>query len=161
MRVPQLRRAAEWLQGFGLFLAGMVVGAAVFNAVLHHNFDLVVEMNSALESELRDLKDKLDKERKTNKQTAVSSVVIHIQSPDNHDPLVPSVESVLKERIRKDLKTAIGKPAVYPDLYEGLIQDIYYDVQDKDYAVKLRYIAVIYSELNVWVTADPFVRSSP
>ncbi len=151
-----------WLRGIGLFLSGMIVGSALFNAAMHHNFETLVQRNNALESELRTLKQDLEQEKSSkNKQSLISRIIVHIQAADGSEPLDPTVAAALRERIRSDLKAAIGKPAGLPDLYERLIQDEYHNIHEKDYRIRVQYISIVYSEMQVWVTARPFVRTVP
>ncbi len=164
MRVPPFYHVVNWMHGLGLFVSGMIIGSAIFMSVYQHNFNLLKIENNELRREanrLRDDNDALNKYK--NKVTIIKSVVVRLD-PDPEEEIDRVAENVLIEKVEDDLKIVRGKPiakmASDAQTYWRLVDGKnYIGIQDKDYRVHVKMMAIVYSELQVTIAAEQILRN--
>ncbi|MFD0871888.1 MULTISPECIES: hypothetical protein [Paenibacillus] len=161
MRVPNFDRYRHWLARFGLFLAGVIIGAALFMGIYQQNFSLLASRNADLEQEIRELRNEIETYSKNRKQAAyIGGIFVHLEEGHTLDDL-SKVE--LEKRVHEDLKVLSGKPVADfkkdPKLYMKLIEKPYPGIYDKDYRVEVTTLMLVQSELRVWFRAKPLARN--
>ncbi|GIP33696.1 hypothetical protein [Paenibacillus sp. J2TS4] len=161
MRVPNFDRYLHWLARLGLFLAGMIIGSALFMGIYQQNFSLLANRNADLEQEIRVLQSEIETYSKNKKQAAyIGGVFVHLEEGHELDDL-SKVE--LERRVHRDLKIVSGKLVADfkkdPKLYMKLIEKPYPGVYDKDYQVEVKTLMLVQSELRVWFEAKPLSRN--
>lgn len=157
MRVPDFQRYTHWLAGLGLFLAGMIVGCAVFLSIYQQNFTILATRNAELENEIRELQSTVETSEKNKKRAAyIGGVFVEWEDRSNLDDLT-RIE--LEKRVHKELSVLSGKLIADirkdPLLYLKLVEKPYTSVYDKDYTVKVSALLIVQSELRVWIKAQP------
>ncbi|MEY9092492.1 hypothetical protein ABH899_001094 [Paenibacillus sp. RC84] len=159
MKMPSFDRYPRFLAGIGLFLAGGIVGSAVFLSLYHHTYNVLVIENWNLKKENNGLQLDIETLNKfKNKQGLITRVTVHLYNDIQH-PLESHVQKALEDRVKRDLKIVegqkLGEIRDSPQLYERLIASkTYYGVIDKDYIVNVKAMTLVQSELTVWITAD-------
>lgn len=164
MRIPTLRQAANWTRYIGIFLAGIIVGSALFMSIYQHNFSLVVIDNISLKSRLDDLsKENESLNKYKSNESVIKSISIYIREGDNAAKLDQVTEDKIKRRVYHDLKILIGQQnanASTLHIVQKLMnRKMYASIQDKDYIVQLQTILVLRTEMKVWLEARPFIRN--
>jgi len=163
VRVPAFDRI--WLQGLGLFLLGTVTGAVALMIVHQANYSVLATENTRLAGENRRLTEELeDMKNQASRHSVIASVLAHVETRDG-SPLGELVRTELKRQIENELKVYRGKPV------QLLTDPRYFDfeivrrllskpfrVGQGEYAVELRAVFLVRSDLHVWVRAAP---SSP
>lgn len=164
MRVPDFERYRGWMAGIGLFLAGAIVGAAVFMSLYQHAFSILAIQNNNLLNELEKLKVDLKTQIGTKqKQAYIGLIKVYIESSEAQ-PLDDLTLGELRKRVHKDLLVASGKPVsavtAAPKVFIKLVDgNIYHSIRDKDYTVHVETFALVQSELTVWLTADEYLKN--
>ncbi|GIP38255.1 hypothetical protein J31TS4_15350 [Paenibacillus sp. J31TS4] len=167
MRVPPFERYTRWMAGFGLFLCGMIVGSAVFMAIFQQTSTILSVRNKELSKQVEELKTNLDTVNKNRtKQAYIGAITVHLVREDaaGGDSLDEQTAIELEKRVSRDLKPISGKPVAElrkdPLLYMRLIEDkLYPGVFDRDYQVHVKSLAIVQSDLTVWVTASAWKRN--
>lgn len=161
MRVPSAEQYAKFFSGLGLFLGGIVVGAALFLSIYQHNFSLIAEENTRLEAEMQNMKTEVDTARKNkNKETYIGKInVIVEQPPGKSEAIDGAVLNELKSRVYKDLKVVSGKPVSSvknaADVYANLVhRKIYRNIYDKDYIISVRRMFVIQTDFTLTISVE-------
>lgn len=164
MRVPSAEQYTKLFSGLGLFLAGIVIGAALFLSVYQHNFSLIAEENTRLEAELQNMKTEVETARKNkNKETYVGKInVVVEQLPGKSEAPDGAVLNELKRRVYQDLKVVSGKSVSTlrgaSDVYSNLVHHkIYRKIYDKDYIVSVRRLVVIQSEFTLTISVEEYI----
>lgn len=164
MRVPPAEAYSGWLAGMGLFIAGMIVGAAVFLAVYQQNFSLLVQQHEKLKVEADKLRDAVDTYQKNkNKQLYIGTIDVVVEPARADEKLDPAVASEIAKRVRADLKTIGGKPVSalreWPELPARLVDGhIYRSVYEKDYVISVRKMFVVQSDFILYIAAKEALR---
>ncbi|MEB3100543.1 hypothetical protein [Ferviditalea candida] len=167
MRVPDFRLLARWLQALGLFISGMIVGAAVFAAIFHHNFNDIVIMYNSLREENRDLQDQVNDLNKFKKAgSVIKSIAVYIEEDQPKEPLDDITKQEIKNRVQRDLSILKGQsidrlPRQLQIIRRVIDNKIYPLIQEKDYTIRIRTILVRYSELQAWIEVREFHRENP
>lgn len=158
------KRSPRILQGIGLFIAGAVIGSAVFMSVTKHHLDLVLTQNRELIDERNQLL--LDNETlksTKNQYSTINLLNVYVESADDKE-LDKAAESELRKMVHADLrKMVIGQKvtnfADNHELFEHLLtKKTYPSVLEKDYIVSFRTMVLVQTELRVWVTAKEWKR---
>jgi hypothetical protein len=158
LRVPPFERYRRFFAGFGLLLAGAIMGSAVFMGIYQRNFNLMyVKMHNYQEENAKLLQD-IDSLNKTrNKQTLVNFINVYLQNEGNEEPLGADIQKEIEGDVQKELKLVIGQKAAYVRdsraLYERLISQKILTVHDKKYTVQVKSMILVQTELSVWITA--------
>ncbi|WNQ09948.1 hypothetical protein MJA45_20320 [Paenibacillus aurantius] len=159
MRVPPSALYRKWVMGAGLFMAGAIVGAAVFLSLMHHNFSVLSIQNHKLKEEMEKLNNEIKQQTGSKqKPTVISKITVNVEPYSPNDPIDDLSLTELKTRIHKDLLVASGKPVsavkqapgVFMEIVNG---NIYQAVRDRNYEIRVKTMAVIQNELIVWTTA--------
>lgn len=161
MKVPNFEGRPHFLQQLGLAICGFVIGCAVMTALsqgtvqeLQYEIDDVRKENKALADQVASF-EKVKNQRNVIDRTSV-----------RWDPVQKDIGkaalSGLEERIGADLLKLVGhsvRPEMY-EIYRGLVDGkVYYDVNGKNYRVRLTVMSVIGSEFIVFVTAEEFIEN--
>src|SRR5690606_14129858 len=100
-KVPTWSQFVRWVQTVALLLAGAIIGAAVFLAIYHHNFNEMFITNYELKEENNKLKEEIETINKfKNQETIIHQIVVEIES-NPEKPLDILIQSKLKERVAK------------------------------------------------------------
>lgn len=160
MRVPNFEWHKRVLSGIGLFAAGAVVGCAVYTAVFHHNFSLLLAKNAKLQSGIESLQKNVDDLNKNkNKQSLVSQISVQFETRGDTGKLDEITRSELRKEVLKDLDLLRGKQTADirkdPLLYSELVNGNKYTLSGgKTYEVEVKALIVVQNELTVWITAE-------
>ncbi|CAM3879637.1 hypothetical protein COLU111180_12225 [Cohnella lubricantis] len=156
MRVPDFKRYRGFMQSLAFFVCGMIVGAAVFHAMVLDQTNRIMVQNYEIKEQLN----LAEKQLQANRQVSViRSIIVFVLKPDGGKASLDAVSEVeLKKAIEKDLSILIGR-SVYnigsdAELVRTLLQGkVYTDIGGKDLTVNIRTMLVADSVLQVWV--DP------
>lgn len=167
MRVPDIKLVARWMQALGLFISGMIVGAAVFAAIYHQNFNRIVIMYNTLREENRDLQDQVnDLNKFKNTGSVIKSIAVWIEEGQPDKPLDDITKQEIKNKVQHDLNILKGQsidklPQQLQIIRRIIDNKIYPLIQEKDYTIRIRTILVRYSELQAWIEVQEFHRENP
>jgi len=160
VRVPPFERYAGWLSAFGLIVAGMVIGSAVFMSIYQNNMSILLQRNGALKNQVEKLKDsEKNFEKFRNKQQYIGKVDVIVEVNRNDmDKTDVNVLNEIKSQVYKDIsKHLSGKlitavrdnPEVYIDMVE---QKVYRNIFDKNYIVTVKRLMVFQTELLLYIS---------
>lgn len=148
------------MQAVAFFVCGMIVGAAVYSA-------MVLDQTSRIAAQNYEIKEQLDlteKQLLANRQISViRSIVIFVLPEENKPALEAVVQVELKQRLEKDLSILKGR-SIYDigsdaQLVRKLLEGkVYTDIGDKNLSVSIRTMLVADSVLQVWVEAKNALR---
>lgn len=163
MRVPQFRNYAHLLQGLALIICGMIIGAAWFMSITHHQLDAALKHSRDLQTQLNKLlEDNESLKIYRNKQSIIKSVNVVIEdAPDK--VLDDVIKNEIVEKVEEDLKQLKGKPISYIEQDPQQLREIYGDriipnIHNKDYIVSIHTILVIYGDLKIWISVQEYIR---
>ncbi|CAG7646680.1 hypothetical protein PAESOLCIP111_05219 [Paenibacillus solanacearum] len=165
MSTPEARQPGGFLRTAGLVIAGMVIGAALFMSLYHHQLNFIIEQYQVLRTDLNQLqRENADLKKTKNQQNTINLLQVYVV-PGEHTELDKLTEAELRRRINSDLRgVIIGRKisdfAENPDIYEKiLVQKPYLAVMDKDYMVQnVKWMVVTQTELKIWVTVKEWKR---
>lgn len=153
MRVPDFKRFRRGMHAFAFFVCGMIVGAAVFNAMILDQTNRIMTQNYEIKEQL----DLAEKQLQANRQVSViRSIVVFVLKPADKPALDAVSELELKKAMLADLKILIGL-SVYDigsdaQLVRKLLDGkVYTNIGGKDLNVNIRTMLVADSVLQVWV----------
>ncbi|MCI3925140.1 hypothetical protein MO973_33515 [Paenibacillus sp. TRM 82003] len=160
MRVPNLERSPSFMQRVGLVICGIVIGAAVMTGVSNQSIQMLQYDVQRLESEKNELVSQVESfEKVKNKRNVIDRTSVRWESAQKD--FGKSTLETLKERIGADLLKLVGNP-VHTELYatyrEIINGKVYYDVNDKDYRVRITMFSVVGTECVVYVQAEEFIQ---
>ncbi|HEX7055715.1 MAG TPA: hypothetical protein VF260_00785 [Bacilli bacterium] len=154
-----LQNRANRLQQAGLFIAGIIIGGALFMALYQHQFNTIVLQNKTLLAENTDLQGKLaDLQQYKRSGSVVKSVEIIVEEEeDNRLDDISKVE--VKNRVKQDLSIFKGQPI---SQLPGRIRiarhtfhnKIYANILEKDYAVDIKMAFLIQTELRFYIAVQ-------
>ncbi len=159
MRVPNMEHSPSFLQGFGLFLGGVVIGCAVMTAVSQRTVQELQYEIQDLQASNRVLSDQVAAfEKGKNRRNVVDRAAVRWDAEQKD--LGKATLGELESLIAADLMKVVGKqvqPDMY-DLYRGLVDGkVYYNVNGTDYRIRITVLSVVGSEFVVYVRAESFV----
>ena len=165
MRVPSFRMFAERTQPIGIFIAGMIVGAAVFMAAIQGVINEYITANQQMEMEMRMIQD--NARSHTQDQLVISSIEVFLDPAEATD-LSPITSTRLRVLISQDLSELKGKRVyhVAPRMDGGvrvlrtLFKKVYQNVDGKDYMVEIVNYTIVYGNLTVWASVREY-RPNP
>lgn len=166
MRVPTFRHFRHWAQHAGLFIAGMVVGAAVFMAAHQNVINFALEKERLLDLQMQLIMKNIESRAQHEKKPlTINAISVHFEYGQKQD-LPDLTRAELKLRIRNDLDVLLGKNIndITPPIDNGtkvlktLYERLHTNVNGKDYLARINSYVVIYGELRVWVELEPFQR---
>lgn len=159
MRVPPFARYQRLLASFGLLVAGAIIGSAVYMSIHQHTYSqLYVQMRKYME-ENTELKGDIEDLIKTrNKQALINAVHVYLVQKSQDEPIGEDIQQEIESGVKNELKLVIGQKTAYVrdarPLYEKLITQKIYVLHDKKYAVEVKSIVLIQTELSIWITAE-------
>lgn len=165
MRVPVLEKYARFYQAVGIFIAGGIVGAAIYMGLHQHLFNMLWLENYSYKDKIKDLEEEMRTMRKLREaQGIVAKVNVRVEAGEGRPPLDTVTEKELEAKIRGDLKFLIGKKSAdiqdNPDVYKKLLASkMYFGVQGKDYRVDVQALFISGTQLTYWVTAKDTARA--
>ena len=163
MRVPPFHMVARWLQGIGLFVAGGIVGSAVFMIVAQHNFNELYDMYVPIKKERDSLLEDIESLKKyKDRQSVIKTVTVYLEGTGAADASKDkTVAGEITKRAEKDLSLFIGRTSgsVDPVFVRNLFARSFYSgIYEKDYVVRLTAMTVVGSELTVWIEAKEYLK---
>jgi hypothetical protein len=165
MRVPELDQYARFFQAVGIFIAGGIVGAAIYMGIHQQLFNTIWLENYAYKEKIKELQEDSQTLRKLRDgQGAIAKVNIRIESEEGRPPLDTVTQKELEAKIRSDLKFLVGKKSSdlqeNPDVYKKLLASkIYFGIQGKDYRVDVHALFLSGTQLTYWVKVRDNMRS--
>ncbi|WP_438431894.1 hypothetical protein [Gorillibacterium sp. sgz500922] len=163
MRVPPFERYPGLIAAFAIFVTGFIVGSAVYMSFHQHQFNLLVERNAHLQSELDEAQEDIRSQTNLrNKQSIIAQVKVML-APEQSDGMDELTRTALRKAVHEDFRTAVGAsvgavrstPQLFLKLADGKVYPI---VRGKDYRVRVQTLVVAQSELTVWITAKEYVK---
>lgn len=165
MRVPSLERFSRYLSGTGLFLSGMIVGAALYMSMHQQNFSLLITRNSELQEENAQLKKDIESLNKYKTvQSLIRKVSVQLEPlPSEQSPLDPITQTEIKKKIQQDLSAIytghlisdFTDPRETKKLREIVQKRI--TLSGKEYDIKFQTLLLIHTELTVLIQAKAHV----
>ncbi|PZD94249.1 hypothetical protein DNH61_17690 [Paenibacillus sambharensis] len=164
MRVPPFARFRRFSSSAGLFILGMIVGAAVYNGILVAKFEALVTQNGDLEVKLEQYEQEIRKlNRYKNQNSVIKTVHTHVErrrtEKTEQGSLDAATEAALRKIIKEDLSVFEGRSIYEIDsdarFARLLLDRKVYTVLGNDYTVEIKTALVVDNTLTVWVTAEP------
>ncbi|MNC42872.1 Sporulation membrane protein YtrI [compost metagenome] len=164
MRVPSFERYKSLLSGTGIFIAGMIVGAAVFLSVYQEHLSILHERVGVLSNQNKTLQDSmegLNKYKQNQQYIGRVKVMAELAAKDRADA---NVVNELERRVYEDIKLASGKPVSAvreaPDIFRNLVdKKVYRNVYGKDYQITVRHLMVIQTEFTLYISCSEYAPS--
>lgn len=163
MKVPDFRQFVDWMQGAGLFLAGLIVGAAVFMSLYVENFDLLIQQNEILKEENDQLQERIEAQNQVKNPTQLKSIEILIHNPPSYPELDDVTISQLQKLTREELKFMIGQEvkALEPVSIKRLFgKKVFTPEESKSsYVVEINSLFIADNEMRIWIQANHYMPS--
>ncbi|MFC0214111.1 hypothetical protein ACFFK0_16915 [Paenibacillus chartarius] len=165
MRVPEVDKYARFFQAVGIFIAGGIVGAAVFMSIHQHLFNLLLEQNYALKDKVAQLEEENRRATKQREiQGAIAKINVRVVAEDGKAALDSITQKELETKIRNDLKFLIGKKSADIqddlDVYTKLLASkTFFGVQGKDYRVDVHALFLSGNQLTYYVKAKDSTKT--
>lgn len=165
MRVPDFEQFAGYTRSVGIFIAGMIVGAAVLLAAVHANLNDLMTENQRLEMEM----DMIHENTKSaSKEQRVISEIEVFLNPAEKLELSPVTSTKLRSLISKDLTELKGKRVYHTaprtnggvQVLETLFMQLYQNIDGKDYMVDIDHFTIVYGVLTVWANIEEYKPSN-
>lgn len=161
MRVPSFERYRSFLSGAGIFLAGMIVGAAVYLSVHQQHLSILHQRVGELANQNKTLQDSmegLNKYKQNQQYVGRVKVVAELAAKDKGNTDA-NVINELERRVYEDIKQVSGKPVSAvrdaPDIFSNLVdKKIYRNVFGKDYTVSVRHLMVVQTDFTLYITCS-------
>lgn len=139
-------------------MCGLIVGSAIYSALMNDQYNFVITENYRLRDQLEALRDDINQSEKIHKKNAIKSIVPHIEQMSGMPPLDTMTETELKKRLKRDLDIFLGRSIYEIDsdakmARKLLEQKIYDDIGDKDYELNVKTMLVVDGILQVWAEA--------
>lgn len=159
MRVPPFNQLQRFLSGLGLFISGLIIGCAIYMSMHQHHFSLLYVQMNKLQEENKDLKLDLESLNKyRNKQSIINIVHVYLENPPDKEPFTADIQKKIEAAVKEELKLVIGQKVAYVSdarpLYERLISQKVYSIQDKLYEIQVKSMVLVQNEFSVWITAE-------
>lgn len=159
MRVPNLQGNPSFMQAIGLVISGIVIGCAIMTGISNRTVQELQYYIHELETDNKSLSDQVATfEKVKNRRNVIDRTAVRWDSEQRD--LGKAAHGELENRIAADLLKLVGRP-VQPDMYdiyrELVDGKVYYDVNEKDYRIRLTMLSVVGTEFVVYVRAEEFV----
>lgn len=165
MRVPVFAKYGRGMQAAAFFLCGMIVGAAVYSALVLDQTNRIVLNNYELKEQAELAEQQARQKEKPNAgETVISSIVLYVNEAPGREPLDAVAESALKEKLMASLKRSFMGRKIYDigsdaALARSLLDGaVYPDIEKKDYTVHIRTALAADGRLTIWAEAAPLLR---
>lgn len=161
MRVPSFERYKSWLSGIGLFIAGMIVGAALFVSIHQAHLSVLHERVGALANQNKILTDSIEGLNKYKKNQMYIGKIDVIPEFKDQGKTDVNVLNEIKRRVYADIKQISGKPVQAvrdaPDVFTDLVDGkVYRSVYEKDYIVSVQRLMVIQTDYILYISCDEY-----
>jgi hypothetical protein len=161
MRVPSFEQFAGWSRAAGIFIAGMIVGAAVFMSSVHVAIDEFITESQRLKMEMEMMHE--NAKTSSNEQRFISEIEVYLTVGEKIQ-LTPVTSTRLRKLITEDLTVLKGKRVYHTvtrsddgvRLLRTLFKRVYPNVDGKDYIVEINHYSIVYGVLTVWATVEEF-----
>lgn len=160
MRIPPFERFNKGMQMLGVLIAGMIIGAAIFNSVYLAQFEALVNLKGELEMKLEQYETDIKSLNQYKQQhTVIKSVLPRISMKDGQGSakeLDKLTEAELMKRIKEDFSSFLGQSIYEIDsdakLARNLLErKVYTDINEKDYSIEVKTVLVVENVLHVWI----------
>jgi len=162
LRVPNFRQLAVWSQSFGIFIAGMIVGAAVFMLMYMDNFDYLVQQMEILSEENNYLEEQLDTYNNMTNPALLKSIDITLQNPPSYPVLDDVTITQLQKLAREELKFMVGQRVsrLEPEYIKRLFGKKVFTLDDgkASYVVEINSIFIADGVMRVWLWANRYMQ---
>ncbi|MDT3425171.1 hypothetical protein J2Z22_000684 [Paenibacillus forsythiae] len=163
MRVPPFRQFRRFSQVSAIFVLGMIVGSAVYNAIFHMGFNTLWLDNQDLRVQLEQYEqDILTLKKYKNSSTVIKEIKIRTEDGGPQESANGLDSATVKDIVRKmgeDLAPMRGRSVFEIDedskMARLLLSGKVYLVRDKEYAVRIRTMLVMEGILQIWVEISP------
>ena len=147
------------MQIAAFFLCGMIVGSAVYSALMNDQYDRVIEKNHLLEQQIDSLTQSLNNEQKIRKSSVIKNIVPYIVTAPGEPELGVLTETEIKKRLKADLDIFLGRSIYNIDTDAPLVRKllnkiVYEDIGDKEYEISIQTMLVADGVLQLWVRVD-------
>ncbi|MEK3876495.1 MULTISPECIES: hypothetical protein [unclassified Paenibacillus] len=167
MRLPPFDRYRRFSQIAAVFVLGMIVGAALYNAIYHMGYNILWVNNQALRLEIeQNRKDILTLKKYNNTSTVIREIKVRTEGSkvkDNTATLDPVIAKEVLSKLSGDLEPLRGRSMFDIDsdgkLARLLLDSKIYLAREKEYTVKIRTMLVMEGVLQIWVEISPYKRS--
>lgn len=163
MKVPDFQQFTAWVQNFGILIAGMIIGAAVFMAMYVENFDYLVQQNEILREEKQHLEEQLETHHQVKNPTQLKTITITIHNPASYPALDDVTSAQLQKLAREELKFMIGQEVkrLEPDYIKRLFGKKVFTLEEgkASYVVEINSIFIADTEMRVWLWAGRYMPS--
>ncbi len=142
------------MQRIGVFLVGIVVGAAGTLAAKGHDLDLLYLQMNKLRGENNQLQEEIDSLKKDliNKQRQsirrVRKIEVTVKAPDEFTKL--AISKYVKDHTRPLLGQELTYLEAHPTMVKGLIDGRVVSLQNQPYSLRVE-LVVIGETLSIWV----------
>lgn len=161
MRVPSFERYKSLLSGTGVFIAGVIVGAAVYLSMYQQHLSVLHERVGELSNQNKTLQDSMEglNKFKQNQQYIGRVKVMAEFASKEADKADANVLNELKRLVYEDIKLTSGKPVSAvreaPDIFTNLVdKKVYRNVYGKNYQISVRYLMVVQTEFTIYITCS-------
>lgn len=161
MKVPDFQQFIAWIQSFGILIAGMIIGAAIFMAMYVENFDYLVQQNEILREEKEHLEEQLATHHQVRNPTQLKTITITIHNPSSYPVLDDVTTAQLQKLAREELKFMIGQEVkrLEPDYIKRLFGKKVFTLEEgkTSYVVEINSIFIADTEMRVWLWAGRYM----
>ncbi|AIQ12177.1 hypothetical protein [Paenibacillus durus] len=163
MRVPPFQQFRRFSRMSAIFVLGMIVGSAVYNAIFHLGFNTLWLDNQDLRVQLEQNKrDILTLKKYKNSSTVIKEIKIRTEDGGSQGSANELDSATVKDIVRKmgdDLAPMRGRSVFEIDedskMARLLLSGKVYLVRDKEYAVRIRTMLVMEGVLQIWIEIVP------
>ncbi|WP_339223683.1 hypothetical protein [Paenibacillus sp. FSL H8-0332] len=167
MRLPPFDRYRRFSQIAAVFVLGMIVGAALYNAIYHMGYNMLWVNNQDLRLEIEQYrKDILTLKKYNNTSTVIREIKVRTEDSkvkDGAAALDPVTAKEVLSKLAGDLEPLRGRSMFDIDsdgkLARLLLDSKIYLAREKEYTVKIRTMLVMEGVLQIWVEISPYKRS--
>ncbi len=167
MRLPLFEKYWRMTGMIGVFLAGMMVGAAVLNSLSVAKFEAIYNTNSSLREKIEQYeKDLHSLNQYKSQHTVIKSIQIRLEegtAAQERAPLDKSSETILLRLLKEDLSIFVGRSIYDIDSDAKLARLLlerktYMDINGKDYSADLKTVLLAENVLQIWVQAKRVIK---
>jgi hypothetical protein len=166
MRLPSFHRYRRFSQIAAVFVLGMIVGGALYNAIYHMAYNMLWINNQALRIEIEQYRNDIDTLKKyNNSSTVIREIKVRTEDSkvkEGSAALDPVTVKEILSKLASDLEPMRGRSMFEIDsdgkLARLLLDGKFYIVREKEYAVRIRTMLVMEGVLQIWVEISPYKR---
>lgn len=167
MRLPPFDRYRRFSQIAAVFVLGMIVGAALYNAIYHMGYNILWVNNHEMRLEIEQYRnDILTLKKYNNTSTVIREIKVRTEGSkvkDGAAALDPVTTKEVLSKLAGDLEPLRGRSMFDIDsdgkLARLLLDSKIYLSREKEYTVKIHTMLVMEGVLQIWVEISPYKRS--